>query len=384
MATRRKDHKGRVLNAGESQRKNLTYQYRYTDANGERKTVYAKDLTALRAKEEDIQKASDRGTNYAEGNATVLETLRNYTRKRADDTRYTTQVNMGFVLQAAAKYPLASMAIRNVRVSHAKDFCRQMVKSGYSFWSVKRVKCNLHKSFQAAVDDGILLRNPFDFKLDFLLVKPGKRTAMTTAEQQKMLQFLHEKYEGTEYLDLFVILLGTGLRVSELAGLTFKDIDFQNRTIHVERQLMRKEGFQLYCEPPKTEAGYRFVSISSDVADSLHNVISRRGILPVEPLVDGHSGFLFINKNGNPKVALHFEQELQRMVKAYNRSHEEPMRPISPHVLRHTFCTNMINMGMKPKNVQYLMGHSSVTITLDIYTDFSPSEAHEEMLSLLG
>ena len=50
MATRRKDHKGRVLNAGESQRKNLTYQYRYTDANGERKTVYAKDLTALRAK----------------------------------------------------------------------------------------------------------------------------------------------------------------------------------------------------------------------------------------------------------------------------------------------------------------------------------------------
>ena len=72
------------------------------------------------------------------------------------------------------------------------------------------------------------------------------------------------------------------------------------------------------------------------------------------------------------------------MVKAYNRSHEEPMRPISPHVLRHTFCTNMINMGMKPKNVQYLMGHSSVTITLDIYTDSSPSEAHEEMLSLLG
>ena len=103
MATRRKDHKGRVLNAGESQRKNLTYQYRYTDANGERKTVYAKDLTALRAKEEEIQKASDRGTNYAEGNATVLETLRNYTCKRADDTRYTTQVNMGFVMQAAAK-----------------------------------------------------------------------------------------------------------------------------------------------------------------------------------------------------------------------------------------------------------------------------------------
>ena len=110
------------------------------------------------------------------------------------------------------------------------------------------------------------------------------------------------------------------------------------------------------------------------VYQALRDTIESRKLQRVEQMIDGCAGFLFLDKDGKPKVALHLEHALKRMVDKYNATHDVPLPPITLHVLRHTFCTEMANAGMNVKSLQYLMGHSDVNITLNIYTH-SSSEA---------
>lgn len=88
-------------------------------------------------------------------------------------------------------------------------------------------------------------------------------------------------------------------------------------------------------------------------------------------------------KDNNPKVGMHLEHHLQWTMKKYRRTHEEPLPTITPHVLRHTFCTNLANKGMDIKSLQYLMGHSDAAITMNVYTHASYARAKESMQTVL-
>lgn len=74
---------------------------------------------------------------------------------------------------------------------------------------------------------------------------------------------------------------------------------------------------------------------------------------------------------------------MQWAMKKYRRTHEEPLPTITPHVLRHTFCTNLANAGMDTKSLQYLMGHSDAAITMNVYTHASYAKAEESMRKVL-
>ena len=99
-------------------------------------------------------------------------------------------------------------------------------------------------------------------------------------------------------------------------------------------------------------------------------------------MVDGYGGFLFLDKNGRPMVALHWEKYMQHAREKYNREHLLQLPPITPHVCRHTYCTNMANSGMNPKTLQYLMGHSDISVTLNIYTHTGYDDAKKELSRL--
>ena len=99
-------------------------------------------------------------------------------------------------------------------------------------------------------------------------------------------------------------------------------------------------------------------------------------------MVDGYGGFLFLDKNGRPMVALHWEKYMQHAREKYNREHLLQLPPITPHVCRHTYCTNMANSGMNPKTLQYLMGHSDISVTLNIYTHTGYDDAKKELARL--
>ena len=176
------------------------------------------------------------------------------------------------------------------------------------------------------------------------------------------------EYGGGSYYDDVVILLGTGLRVSELYGLTKADIDFDRRCIHIHKQLCRMADKPYFVAPPKTSSGNRSIPMTDTVYMAFRRVLENRGHPKAEMMVDGYSSFLFLDKDGKPKVAMHLENYMRGMRRKYVKKHGNTLPSVTPHVLRHTFCTNMQQAGIDVKSLQYLMGHSNVSVTLDVYT----------------
>ncbi len=99
-------------------------------------------------------------------------------------------------------------------------------------------------------------------------------------------------------------------------------------------------------------------------------------------MIDGYSGFLFLDKAGLPLVAMHWEHRFKHMVNRYNEIYKVQMPKITPHICRHTYCTNMAKSGMNPKTLQYLMGHSDIGITMNTYTHLGLDAAKDEMIRM--
>lgn len=384
MSEKRKDNKGRILRKGESQRKDLIYQYRYTDIRGKRQTVYSSDLKELREKEKEIQKQLDDGIDYAAGKITVIQLLERYISLK-QGARYNTKAGYNFVLNLIKKEDFGYRQIRDIKVSDAQKWIMKLHSDGKGYSMITSVKGVVKPAFQMAYNEDIIRRNPFDFKLvDVVSNDSQKRIAMTDEQQKIWMNFIREDKTYCKYYDEFVVLLGTGMRVSEFCGLTKSDLDFENRRICVDHQLVRERGDKYYVEKTKTECGIRFIPMTDDVYQSLKNILANRRKMKKEIIVDGYSGFILIDKDCHPKVALHIENEMRWAMKKYKKLHpEQPFPHITPHVFRHTFCTNMANKGMDIKTLQYLMGYSDVGVTLNVYTHASYDRAAQQMAKIV-
>ena len=380
---RRKDSKGRVLKKGESERKDGRYQYRYNDAFGARKTVYANGLNELRDLEKRIEKDIGDGIDYSKGQMTVYELVERYLSLK-QGVRYNTRIGYNFVSNILGKEPFSRLKVSNVKVSDAQKWIIKMYNDGKGYSTLSSICGVVKPAFQMACNEDVIRKNPFDFKItDVVPNNSKKREALTEDEQIEWLSFIKNDKTYCKYYDEFVVLLNTGMRVSEFCGLTSKDLDFNNRKINVDHQLVRERNGKYYVEKTKTQAGCRFIPMTNEVFQSLKRIIENRPKLKIEPFVDGYTGFILVDKNGNPKIALHIENEIRWSLKKYKKLFpNKPPIIVTPHVLRHTFCTNMINAGMDAKKLQYLMGHSDVSTTLNIYTHMGYQKASEQMLKI--
>lgn len=179
-----------------------------------------------------------------------------------------------------------------------------------------------------------------------------------------------------------IIQLNFQIRISEFCGLTKSDLDFEQHTIRINYQLLKgKNGY--YIDEPKTISGVRNVPMSEETEKAFQRVLKRKQ-KPKYREIDGYRHFLFLSSKGLPMVESSYKSALNGIVKKYNKNHEEPLPKITPHVLRHTFCTRLAQKKMNPKNLQYIMGHSSITITLDLYAHASEDGANKEMRSLIA
>ena len=118
--------------------------------------------------------------------------------------------------------------------------------------------------------------------------------------------------------------------------------------------------------------------------ECFERIISQRDKLGTEPVIDGRKGFLYLDKNGMPYVALHWEKYFQHIRTKYNKIYKEELPKVTPHVCRHTYCSNMAKSGMNPKTLQYLMGHADIGVTLDTYTHIGLEDAREELKRVSG
>lgn len=388
--TKRRDNKGRVLQMGENQLDDGRYAYRYTTPFGQRKTVYSWRLTAsdpmpagkrkdksLREKIKEIEKKLR--LEICCEDITVCELVEKYLMTKTG-VKHSTQTGYKFVQNILAKEPFGQRKIASIKTSDAKIFLINMQKNGRGYSTIHTVRGVLRPAFQMAADDDMIVKNPFQFELHTVVVNDSvKRDALTREQERKFLQFILEDDHYSQYYDAFYILFKTGLRISEFCGLTIKDIDFRKKVIKVNHQLQRTSDMRYICEKTKTENGVREVPMTPDVMDAFKRIIKMRPKPKVEPIVDGYSGFLFLDKNGKPRVALHWEKYFQLSVAKYNKIYRVQLPKITPHVCRHTFCTNMAKSGMNPKVLQYIMGHGDISVTLDIYTHIKSEDAIAEM-----
>ena len=228
-------------------------------------------------------------------------------------------------------------------------------------------------------------KNPFDFPItDVLEDDTEPKEPLTPEQEESLLSFVKSDSVYYKYYDEIVILLGTGLRISELCGLTTADVDFEGRTINVDHQLLRCKEKGYYISTPKTKSGIRQIHMSEKVYQAfLRMRDNRNGVSPI--IIEGYSDFLFLKRDGYPKTAYNYVGMFRNLAEKYNKCHETPLpKKFTAHVLRHTFCTNLANAGINPKALQYIMGHANITMTLNYYTHASFDSARTEMKRLIA
>lgn len=392
MSEKRRDSKNRILQSGESQRPDGRYQYKYTNANGETKFVYSWKLSptdkipagkradlSLREKIKQIQKDLDDGIDSIGKKMTVCQLYAKYIRQRGNVKRGTKK-GRDQLMNLLSEDKLGTTSIENVKLSDAKEWALRMQEKGIAFNTISNHKRSLKAIFYLAVQDDCLRKNPFDFQISAVINDDTvPKVPLTPAQEKELLNFIQNDNVYCKYYDEVVILLETGLRISELCGLTVADLNFEKRFINVDHQLLRSSEDGYYIETPKTDSGFRQVPMRAASYEAFKRVLQdRKGAKPVN--IDGYSDFLFLNRDGLPKVAANYDAMFKNLAKKYNKCHTEPLPQVmTPHTMRHTFCTNMANAGMNPKALQYIMGHANIVMTLGYYAHATFQSAQEEM-----
>ena len=387
----RRDSKHRILRTGESIRANGKYQFKY-HVNGKPHFVYSWRLEptdpmpvgkvpdlSLREKEKQIGYDLDSRLDPLGKNMAVKELVQRYLATRTG-VKPSTKQGYQFVQNLMEKEEFNSRKISKVRTSDAKLFLIKLQTDGKKHSTIKTVRGVLRPAFQMAVDDDCLLKNPFDFELAGVVVNDSvTREAITRDQMRKFLKFVHDDNVYCKYYEVVYILFHTGLRISEFCGLTIGDLDMENRVINIDHQLQRTSQMKYVIQETKTNAGTRKIPMTDEVFYCFQAILEDRPKPKVEKMVDGYSGFLFLDKDGMPLVAMHWEHRFSHMVKRYNDIYRVQMPKITPHVCRHTYCSNQARAGMNPKTLQYLMGHSDIGVTMNTYTHLGLEDATEEM-----
>lgn len=412
----RLDSKGRKLQTGEYwDEKTGRYKYRYKDVNDKWQTVYSWTLThndkvplgknqkrgeSLREKKALIQKDLVEEIDSSGGNMTVLALMERYIETRWRDVKQTTRNGYTTQLNFMRTNDFGKKRIKDVTEDMAVLWYDELhEKYGKNYSTLCTLRGILRPAFTMAKKNGYVRQNPFSFEM--LKKRYGgskSREAITKEEMKQFLDFVRYDKHFRIYFDGMFILFNTGLRISEFCGLTVSDIDFKNHTIRVNKQLVRNmiDGKStIYIEDTtKTEAGVRYVPMSDDVETCFKRAISR---IPakekIKPTVITSldkklkvQGFIWFDKNQSVEVALHWENHFRWAISKHDRIYAESLRfgkgTITPHVCRHTFCSNMASSGMAPKTLQYIMGHSEIGITLNVYTHVETGNATEELRRL--
>ena len=395
MSEKRRDKRGRILRNGEIQMSHGRYRYKYNDTYGKSYYIYSwrldrhdampkgkKKEPSLREKEKQIEADLFDQIVPEGGNLTVTALTEKYVSLKMG-VRPSTTSGYKMVINLLKKETFGQKRIDKVRISDAKAWLIQLQKDGRGFSTIRTIRGVLRPAFQLAVDDDYIRKNPFGFELATVIYNDSvTREALTREQERRFLKFVREDSHFQKYYDGIYILFNTGLRISEFVGLTKKDIDFENMKINVDHQLQRYNEIGYKVVEPKTEKCIRQVPMTPEVAECFKRIIKARVSPKIEPMIDGYVGFLFLDKDEHPMVAMHWEKYFQHICQKYHKIYRLPMPKVTPHVCRHTFCSKMAAARMNPKTLQYIMGHSDIGVTLNTYTHLGFEDASKEVKRL--
>lgn len=348
---KRKDNKGRILKGGEYQRVDGRYEYRYIDTfSGKQRSIYSLRLVesdgvpegkkrdkSLREIEREIMRNDVLGIDAYAADRTTINDLFGMYLDMKPKLRETTRALYRNCYNRYIRDTIGNRPIGSIRYSQIYSLYLSLMRDrGLSHATLVPVNAVLHSMFEIAVRDGIILTNPASRVLGDLNTQDGteprKRKSLTPEQQERFLDFVMTEERGRRWRLMLTVLFGTGIRVGELCGLVWSDIDFRNNVIRINRTLGYGKRLGDECgyfvNPPKSEAGRRDIPMTKNVRDALHQEYAaclHTGFCPVE--VDGVTGFVFWKRTkGVPYRMDNIDSALGRLVATYRRDGESTRR----------------------------------------------------------
>ena len=373
-----KNLKGKECGRGIYQRKDGLYSARYNDSFGKRKEQYFKTLPEVRNWLEDARYEDKHGIapQHTEPTEYTVDSwfrywLENLICDRAPNTRRNYEDRYKHNIQPI----IGSLPISQVKPMHCKVVLNRM-EERYAGSTIKQTYITMGSMFRAAVMNDIITKHPMD---GVRYSKPCRASDdikfMTLDEQSRFLDTASRSHNYRQY----VVLLETGLRTSELIGLTWDSINWKKRTLTVSKSLeYRHEVGCWRAGPPKTQHSYRTIPLTDKAYEILKACYDERKTRKEAPLLsqvleymDRRSGekkclvmkdLVFINwRTGEPNKNSSYDTHLYKLCK------EAGIKPFCMHSLRHTYATRAIEAGVQPKVLQQLLGHGSIKTTMDRY-----------------
>jgi len=399
QVNKRKDKDRIVLRKGESQRKDGNYDYRWTTRDGKRHSVYAKTLEELRAKEDEILRDKCDGIKTEARYVTindVFEVWKQLKRGLKDNTFQ----NYKYMYEQFVKPDFGNTRVSQLKKSDVKRFYNMLAdERALKVSTIDSIHTVLHQVLDMAVDDAYLRNNPSDNVLKELKQAHNfdteKRKALTVAEQELFLDFLRRNHQYNHWYPIFAVMVGTGLRVGEVTGLRWCDIDLKENLIDVNHTLVyynhAENGCYFNINTPKTKAGVRNVPMLEFVKQAFieERKYQMANGIRCSVKIDGYTDFIFVNRFGAAQHQGTLNKALRRIIRDCNdevleRNEENPvlLPRFSCHSLRHTFTTRMCEAGVNIKVIQDALGHSDISTTLNIYADVTKELKKKEFEGL--
>lgn len=397
---RRKDSKGVVLKEGEYERLNGTYEYKYRNRFGERKSIYGKTLVELREKENNILRNLLDGIDSFDSNVSINDIFEIW-KKIKRGLKDNTFKNYIYMYQQFVEPTFGKLKLSKLKRTDVRSFYNRLKEDGnLKVSTIDCVHTVLHQVLDVAVDDEYIRFNPSDNALKELKLayqnESEKKRAMTLEQQKAFQDFLYKCNDYKRWYPIFYIMLWTGMRVGEITGLQWDDLDFKNNIINVNKTLVyysKGKGLSLRyaINTTKTEAGTRKIPMTSEVKKAflMEKELQEAFNVKCCDSIGGYNNFVFLNRFGNVHNNGTLNKALRRIVrdcnldiidKSHSSSTEAVLLPhLSNHILRHTFSTRLNENNVNVKVIQAILGHADVSTTMDIYVDTTEDFKNDSM-----
>ncbi len=336
----------------------------YTAEGRKRKTIYGKTRAEVAKK---LSKAlSDRegGLVFDAGGLTVGEYLDRWLSDSVKDTvRQTTYQGYERIVRLHIKPSLGRIKLKDLTVVHVRGNYRERLDAGLSPRMVQLVHVILHKALKQAVADGLIPHNAAEAVRP---PRPEKKEITPLSPEQA--RSLLRAAQGERFEALYVLAVTTGMRQGELLGLKWEDIDLEAGTLQVRRTLSTATGGGLKFGAPKTSRSRRSITLPATALVPLkkHRKAQLEERMKLARLFEDR-GLVFASRVGKP---VYRQDLITRSFKPLLRRAGLPN--IRFHDLRHTCATLLLGKGVHAKFVQELLGHATISITLDTYSHVLP------------
>lgn len=398
---RRYDDKRIRLQKGETQRTNGTYEFRWTTPDGKRHSVYAPTIVQLREQERLIIVDEHDGIKSDVKSITVNDMFKLWCQLKRG-VKDSTMKNYIYMYETFVMPTFGKNRITQVKKSDIRKFYNGLADGKVmKVATIENVHNVLHQVFQVAVDDNYIRNNPVDNMLKELKASHNyqreKKYALTRGQQELFIRFLKTSPKHLHWYPVFYVMVNTGMRVGEITGLRWRDVDFEEGMISVNHTLVyynhRDEmGCYYSINTPKTQAGERLIPMTAEVkaAFEMEREYQQQVELTSVDQIDGYDDFIFINHDGHVQNQGNLNKAIKRVIRDCNdkvlekvgiESDPVLLPDFSCHNLRHTFATRLCESGINLKVIQDVLGHADVKTTMNIYVDVTKEMKKKEIAS---